>query len=134
MPDPIINVDSADEPLNIVHQAAAGYMSSLADGKVRDGAALARLSELQQHLPGPGKGQAGPDQGPDSGGFQRLGMQAGEDPPAGGVGQQPVQRLAGPQPVCPAIAPRDQDGGGGGRRAAGGLKSQAAAQVEVTLR
>jgi len=56
MPDPIINVDSADEPLNIVHQAAAGYMSSLADGKVRDSAALARLSELRQGLPVDGVG------------------------------------------------------------------------------
>ena len=51
MPDPIIDVDTAAEPLDIVHEAAAGYLSSLADGKVRNVAALSRLAELQQGLP-----------------------------------------------------------------------------------
>jgi hypothetical protein len=61
-------------------------------------------SGLQQHLRSPGKGQAGPDQGPDRGGFQRLGMQAGEDPPAGGVRRR-WSRAAGTEVTSSAAAP-----------------------------
>ena len=56
MPDPILDLDYAVEPLNIVHEAAAGYLSSLDDRKVRDLAALSRLQELQQPLPADGVG------------------------------------------------------------------------------
>jgi glutamate/tyrosine decarboxylase-like PLP-dependent enzyme len=51
MPDPIEDLDTATEPLDVVHGAAAAYMSSLADRKVRDGAALSRLKELRGALP-----------------------------------------------------------------------------------
>jgi glutamate/tyrosine decarboxylase-like PLP-dependent enzyme len=56
MPDPILDIDTASEPLNIVHGAAAGYLSSLADRKVRDLAALARLTDLQTALSRDGVG------------------------------------------------------------------------------
>ena len=89
---------------------------------------------LQEYLRETGQGQAVADQGADRLGFQRLGVQAGEYPLAGGVGQQPVQRLAGALPVGPAVAGGEQDRGGGGRRAAAGQQPEAAAQVEVALR
>jgi len=91
-------------------------------------------AKLEQHLRGPWQRQAGPDQIPDDGGFQRLGMQAGEYPAARGVGQEPVQRLAGAEPVCAAIAGREQHRGGGGGRPVGRAQPEAAAQVEVALR
>jgi glutamate/tyrosine decarboxylase-like PLP-dependent enzyme len=56
MPDPIRDLDDAVEPLNIVHEAAGGYLSSLADRKVRDIAALARLEDLHHALPADGVG------------------------------------------------------------------------------
>jgi glutamate/tyrosine decarboxylase-like PLP-dependent enzyme len=56
MPDPILDIDTASEPLNIVHGAAAGYLSSLAERKVRDLAALARLTDLQTALSRDGVG------------------------------------------------------------------------------
>jgi glutamate/tyrosine decarboxylase-like PLP-dependent enzyme len=56
MPDPIHDVAAAIEPLDIVHEAAAGYLSSLADRKVRDGAALTRLGGLHGPLPTRGAG------------------------------------------------------------------------------
>jgi glutamate/tyrosine decarboxylase-like PLP-dependent enzyme len=56
MPDPILDLSAAVEPLNIVHEAAAGYLSSLADRKVRDVAALTRLQELQPQFPVEGVG------------------------------------------------------------------------------
>jgi glutamate/tyrosine decarboxylase-like PLP-dependent enzyme len=56
MGDPIQEVDGASEPLNIVYEAAASYMSSLGDRKVRDGAALTRLEELHGLLPARGVG------------------------------------------------------------------------------
>jgi glutamate/tyrosine decarboxylase-like PLP-dependent enzyme len=56
MPDPIQEVDSAIKPLDIVHESAAGYLSSLADRKVRDGSALTRLEELHGPLPTHGVG------------------------------------------------------------------------------
>src|SRR5512133_4078292 len=56
MPDPILDLNEAVEPLNTVHEAAAGYLSSLSDRKVRDITALARLAELQQALPADGMG------------------------------------------------------------------------------
>jgi glutamate/tyrosine decarboxylase-like PLP-dependent enzyme len=56
MPDPIHDVAAAIEPLDIVHEAAAGYLSSLADRKVRDGAALTRLEGLHGPLPTRGLG------------------------------------------------------------------------------
>jgi glutamate/tyrosine decarboxylase-like PLP-dependent enzyme len=56
MPDPILDLDKAAEPLDIVHKTAAGYLSSLADRKVRDIPALSRLEELQQALPVDGVG------------------------------------------------------------------------------
>jgi glutamate/tyrosine decarboxylase-like PLP-dependent enzyme len=56
MPDPILDIDTASEPLNIVHGAAACYLSSLADRKVRDLAALARLTDLQTALSRDGVG------------------------------------------------------------------------------
>jgi glutamate/tyrosine decarboxylase-like PLP-dependent enzyme len=56
MGDPIQDVDGAIEPLNIVYEAAASYMSSLADRKVRDGAALTRLEGLHGALPALGVG------------------------------------------------------------------------------
>ena len=56
MPDPILDIDTASEPLNIVHGAAAGYLSSLADRKVRDLAALERLTDLQTALSRDGVG------------------------------------------------------------------------------
>ena len=43
MPDPILDLDKAAEPLDIVHETAAGYLSSLAERKVRDIPALSRL-------------------------------------------------------------------------------------------
>jgi glutamate/tyrosine decarboxylase-like PLP-dependent enzyme len=56
MADPIHDLDSAVEPLNIVHEAAFGYLSSLADRKVRDIATFDRLAELEQALPLDGVG------------------------------------------------------------------------------
>ena len=56
MPDPILDIDTASEPLNIVHGAAPGYLSSLADRKVRDLAALERLTDLQTALSRDGVG------------------------------------------------------------------------------
>jgi glutamate/tyrosine decarboxylase-like PLP-dependent enzyme len=56
MPDPILDIDTANEPLNIVHEAAAGYLSSLANRKVRDLAALARLADLAGALSADGLG------------------------------------------------------------------------------
>ncbi|HKX16082.1 MAG TPA: pyridoxal-dependent decarboxylase [Propionibacteriaceae bacterium] len=56
MPDPILDVDGALEPLDIVHGAAGGYLSSLADRKVRDGSALPRLEGLHGPLPTHGVG------------------------------------------------------------------------------
>jgi glutamate/tyrosine decarboxylase-like PLP-dependent enzyme len=56
MPDPIRDLDDAVEPLNIVHEAAGGYLSSLADRKVRDIAALARLEDLHHALSTDGVG------------------------------------------------------------------------------
>jgi glutamate/tyrosine decarboxylase-like PLP-dependent enzyme len=56
MPDPIFDLDNAVEPLNIVHQAAAGYLSSLADRNVRDLPALSRLQQLKDALPADGVG------------------------------------------------------------------------------
>ena len=77
-------------------------------------------AKLQQHLRSPQQRQAIPDQGADRGGLQGLGVQAREHPPACRMGQQTMQRLAGPQPVSPAITGRKQHGGGRRRRAAGG--------------
>jgi glutamate/tyrosine decarboxylase-like PLP-dependent enzyme len=56
MADPIHDLDSAVEPLNLVNEAAFGYLSSLADRKVRDIATFDRLAELQQTLPVDGVG------------------------------------------------------------------------------
>jgi glutamate/tyrosine decarboxylase-like PLP-dependent enzyme len=56
MPDPIQDLESASEPLDIVHTTAADYLSSLAHRKVRDGAALNRLKELRGALPIDGVG------------------------------------------------------------------------------
>jgi len=56
MSDPILDLNEAIEPLNTVHEAAAGYLSSLSDRKVRDITALDRLAELQQALPADGMG------------------------------------------------------------------------------
>ena len=56
MPDPILDIDTASEPLNIVNGAAPGYLSSLADRKVRDLAALERLTDLQTALSRDGVG------------------------------------------------------------------------------
>ena len=51
-----MDIDTASEPLNIVHRAAPGYLSSLADRKVRDLAALERLTDLQTALSRDGVG------------------------------------------------------------------------------
>jgi hypothetical protein len=51
------------------------------------------VAELEDYLRDAGQREAGHDLGADGRRFQRLGVQAGEDPPAGGVEQQPVQRL-----------------------------------------
>ena len=56
MPDPIFDLNNAVEPLNIVHEAAAGYLSSLADRNVGDLAALSRLEHLKDALPADGVG------------------------------------------------------------------------------
>jgi glutamate/tyrosine decarboxylase-like PLP-dependent enzyme len=56
MPDPIVDLNNAVEPLSIVHEAAAGYLSSLADRKVRDVIALSRLERVHDALPADGVG------------------------------------------------------------------------------
>jgi glutamate/tyrosine decarboxylase-like PLP-dependent enzyme len=56
MPDPVVDVDNAIEPLNIVHEVAADYLSSLAHRPVRDAAALKRLEKLHSALPTRGIG------------------------------------------------------------------------------
>jgi hypothetical protein len=49
------------------------------------------------------------------------------------VQQQPVQCLAGPEPVLAAVIAGQQDGGRRGRRPAGRQQAEVAAEVEVPL-
>jgi hypothetical protein len=90
-------------------------------------------AQLQQHLRRPRQRQPVLDQRADRGGLQRLGVQAREYPLTRRVGQQPVQRLAGAEPVGAAITGCQQHRCDGGRRATGWQKPEAAAQVEVAL-
>jgi hypothetical protein len=93
-------------------------------------------AQLQQHLGSGWQPEAVPDQGADSGGLQRLGVQAREYPSACGMQQKPLQRLASAEPVGPAITGCEQNGRHGrGRRVRplGEQLPQAAAEVEVTL-
>ena len=102
-------------------RAAGGGVSGMGD------------AQLQQHLRGPWQREAIADERADGGGLERLGVQAREHPPARGVQQQPVQRLAGAQPVGAAIIRGEEHGGDGRARAGGGQQPQATAEVEVTL-
>src|SRR5437764_4042464 len=91
-------------------------------------------AQLQQQLRRPRRRQAAADLRPDRRGLQRLGLQAGEDPLAGGAEQYSLQGLAGAQPALLVLATCHNDGRDRGGRTAGRRESPAPAQVEVALR
>jgi len=91
-------------------------------------------AEGQQHLRPARQVKAVFDPRPDSGVFQRLAVQAGEDPLAGGVQEQPFQGLAGAQPVRLAVTGREQNRCHRGGWTAGRQQAESAAEVEVALR
>src|ERR1022692_3556583 len=92
-----------------------------------------RMAKLQQHLRDAGQRKAGLDLGADRWYLQRLGVQACENPAACRAQQQPVQGLAGVQPVGRAVGGGDQDRCRRWRRSAAVEQAEVAVEVEVTL-
>ena len=61
-------------------------------------------AQLKHDLGGSREREALLDERPYLSGFQRLRMQAGENPFARSMCQQPVQRLSGTKPIGPVVS------------------------------
>jgi hypothetical protein len=79
----------------IVFRRPALRLHQLTGSPASGGVGRPGETQLHQHLRGARQPEAVPDQGADGGRLERLGVQAREHPPGGGVKLEPVEGLPG---------------------------------------
>src|SRR5215831_1370024 len=114
--------------------AFVSWLQEIRDGPAWRGAGCVSPAELEDDLRSAVQTQPLPDQVPDGGSFQRLCVQAGEDPVAGRVHEHAMQRLPGVQPVGAAVSWGEQDARAGRGVTLRRRLAKLPAEVEVALR